>query len=378
MSSRSQSSVKLEGTESMEVNPAPAADPYAVAALALAEAQRALSAARSAPNLMVPASVAEKQASCLRAEIAALKESSARDQATMDELRQRADDATKHREADLEILKGAREAMANKFAELAKDQAAVKLERESLSKERELLSSERSAFEAERAAGRKSVLDVRKNVVQNLHRMIQMVQPDPFATAPQAATLVPVVNICVQTSEGTKSTPPPSQKVTQGTSTNPIAPEIPVFPKTPERVPVGCTPNSIPPVQPTAPTAQKSRELVANNHPTSSTLPAVLTIPSRRRADNESAVDIGPVKRARIEPDDYLPLRKPLTPTPTSLRRPSNHPLGVVTSIRRAPTPLRRPGAPECPFLSPPPATTVPKGSGPTRGSPTSRRRRLL
>ncbi|KAJ7776230.1 hypothetical protein B0H16DRAFT_1505990 [Mycena metata] len=250
--------------------------------------------------------------------------------------------------------------------------------------------------------------------------MIQIVQPDPFATAPQAPSLVPIVNIPrAQTSEATKSIPPIAPKVTtekpiapegikdtpvvesqteDRASTNPVISlppspltanrasvdvgttattaasvkltpnqlEIPTIPKTPERVRVDRTPNSILRVPPTLPAAQNS----ASDHSTHSTLPAVLTIPSRRRADTDSVEIMGRAKRARTEPETYLRVPKLPTPTPQAPPRMSNQPLGVptfgtVTSIGGSSTTLRRLPT-ESLFLAP---------SRPTMGLPPSRGR---
>jgi hypothetical protein len=46
-------------------------------------------------------------------------------------------------------------------------------------------------FEKERDRAQKAVLDDRKSIPQNLHRMIQLVQRNLFPVAAETATLVP-------------------------------------------------------------------------------------------------------------------------------------------------------------------------------------------
>ncbi|KAJ7164342.1 hypothetical protein C8R46DRAFT_1099321 [Mycena filopes] len=274
---------------------------------------------------MIPASIAEKQASDFQAEIAALKESSAQDQTAMEALRKRADEATHQNEGIREALSAARDSMAKKTTEIAKQQADLKTEQEALAKQRELLASERSAFEAERTADRKSVFEVRKNVVQNLHRMIQMVQPDPFTAAPRAASLVPVANIPSERASNSWWTTPvstssfPAQKAT-GINTA-IPPTTQVDQKTSGRGTLASATGSDgdPSHEPPAERRKSGNTVRPINTPfvnlpvktlqesvsqssagsTRKPLPAVMTIPSRRRFTEDDTTAAG-AKRQRV------------------------------------------------------------------------------
>ncbi|KAF8170684.1 hypothetical protein K438DRAFT_1982549 [Mycena galopus ATCC 62051] len=74
--------VKMATVQAVAIATADPGDPYAAAARALSEAQRALSAARSAPQTpMISVEEADKQANELKAEIATLTKSFAQEQA---------------------------------------------------------------------------------------------------------------------------------------------------------------------------------------------------------------------------------------------------------------------------------------------------------
>ncbi|KAJ7110939.1 hypothetical protein C8R44DRAFT_742714 [Mycena epipterygia] len=122
------------------------------------------------PNaLMIFAIVAEKQleADVLRAEITALKDSSAQTWAMMDALQRVADDVSKDRdlvqpnlEANGREMEQMVEAHAQECSELHGD----------------------PPFEAEKASAEKAMHNDRKSIAQNLARMIQIIQINRFPT----------------------------------------------------------------------------------------------------------------------------------------------------------------------------------------------------
>jgi hypothetical protein len=140
---------------------------YVAAAQALEQAQRAFSAALATPE---PPIIPVAEVEALRAEITALREAADRDRATIDNL-----------------WKDAEESCRSLNALRAQKDAALELERTALAKENELLATQRTAFEAEK----KAMVEERKSIAQGLHRMIQIIQPNPFPTPAQLATVVP-------------------------------------------------------------------------------------------------------------------------------------------------------------------------------------------
>ncbi|KAJ7121392.1 hypothetical protein C8R44DRAFT_876798 [Mycena epipterygia] len=147
---------------------------------------------------MILVAVAEKQADALRAEITALKESSAQARAAMDALREVADNLSKERDLarsnfDAEAREMA-EAHARECAELRAQvetlQGSTATKREALKIGREALIVDRAAFEADKASAQRALHDDRKSIAQNLHRMIQIIQPNPFSVGAGPASLI--------------------------------------------------------------------------------------------------------------------------------------------------------------------------------------------
>ncbi|KAJ6572532.1 hypothetical protein DFH09DRAFT_1277439 [Mycena vulgaris] len=125
-------------------------NPYAAAARALAQAQRALSAV---PR-MITVTEAEKRCDTLRAEI--------------DELREAADNAKVERR---ESGRSRRAWRLSALSSTLKEVVAMQNER------RELLRTERLRLEAQRIAARNAILSDRMAVAEDLHQIIRKLSP---------------------------------------------------------------------------------------------------------------------------------------------------------------------------------------------------------
>ncbi|KAJ7111755.1 hypothetical protein C8R44DRAFT_798590 [Mycena epipterygia] len=190
--------LKIDGTEDVKMDDATNADaPYEVAARALAEAQRAISAARATPRPpMISVASVEAQSAALRAEITTLKEASQRDRAAMDDLKRLADDASKAKDIaqkGCQVTESLRAKLHGQVEALqtsiATEREALKMERELLTKERGILEKQRSEFDAERDNMRKALINEHNLVTRGLRRMIQMTDgPDPSPTLAEPAT----------------------------------------------------------------------------------------------------------------------------------------------------------------------------------------------
>jgi hypothetical protein len=150
--------VKIEEQDRKDIQMATAADPYAAAARALAEAQRVLSVARSVPQApMISVEEAEKQANKLKAEIATLTESLAQERARTVALQAVADAANEEKDAahrardvvelEMQVLREthARES-ADHRTQLDTLKASTDREREALNQQREAMEKGHESF----------------------------------------------------------------------------------------------------------------------------------------------------------------------------------------------------------------------------------------
>ncbi|KAJ7432371.1 hypothetical protein B0H11DRAFT_2126434 [Mycena galericulata] len=176
-------------------------DVYAAAALALEQAQRALSTMRAKPTVAtIPVAEAEKKLNELRATVAAMQGAAVRDGHEIDELRRVAGEARKERDVVRSELERRLREIANMKeahererptivamrASLTKDLEALQAERETLAEDRERLNAQRAAIEADNQV----LLDNRNIIAQNLQRMGQLVQRDPLPPTPEAVARI--------------------------------------------------------------------------------------------------------------------------------------------------------------------------------------------
>ncbi|KAF7342390.1 hypothetical protein MVEN_01828000 [Mycena venus] len=225
--------MKVEDPDSKDVNVAPqtAEAQYAAAARALAEAQRALSAARAVPQIpMISVEEAANQANELKAEIVTLKELLAQTRARADVLQAEADaakeDANRAAETQITELKAEivtlKESLADRQAhadtlQTAMDAAvkekevaeenAIKLKAEMVhvaseaqdweleAAQRQLdarqeqekllnvINSKHSAFEAGRQGRQKVMLEYRRTIMERLDEMMELLLENPFVVA---------------------------------------------------------------------------------------------------------------------------------------------------------------------------------------------------
>ncbi|KAJ6458346.1 hypothetical protein C8R47DRAFT_1081733 [Mycena vitilis] len=228
----------LAKAESMDVGARPpaATDPYAAAARALEEAQRAFTSALATP--MVPVYVAQE----LRDEITALKIAAEKDRTTIAGLGKAADEAAKGHKAELERKTNAFRRILAKEKELRA--AAVT--------EREAIKTQCAALEAENQA----LLEERKSLTLSLQGMIQTMQREPVPVPVKPTGLIPA--------SWTVATAPPSITVSK--------PAVPVAQH------ASYTINSVPPRKrqrtESAPTAPRAAASVANIDTTSTDAPA--------------------------------------------------------------------------------------------------------
>ncbi|KAJ7489766.1 hypothetical protein B0H11DRAFT_2229788 [Mycena galericulata] len=332
---------KTQAPDSASPDPASEPDGYAAAAEALEQAQRALKSARATPKPpTILVSVAEEQFDLLRAEIAGLKEAAERDRRAAEELRKVAVDAVKERDAargdvraiqrELSALKEARERESQEHAEImgamhcvqevaAKDRAAVEKEREGLARERKLLDMRRAALEKARVDSRERVLEERKLIAQNMHKMIEFVLPNPLPSSPPPPTLIPA--------------------------------------------------NGIP--------------ALAEWTPDTRPIKSADTIPSRRRATQETPIEeANPRKRARTDNEDAAasssaPVSTPGSAPPASHTTPNRSPVTerAPSTSSRVPTRYTRLPLPHSPvhprsYTPPLPAPTRASSSQPTHSAP--------
>ncbi|KAJ7459571.1 hypothetical protein B0H11DRAFT_168642 [Mycena galericulata] len=331
---------KTQAPDSASPDPGSEPDGYAAAAEALEQAQRALKSARATPKPpTILVSVAEEQFDLLRAEIALLKEAAERDRRAAEELRKVAVDAARERDAargdvraiqrELSALKEDRERESQEHTEImgamhcvqevaAKDRAAVEKEREGLARERKLLDMRRAALEKARVDSRERVLEERKLIVQNLHKMIEFVlpnsKPNPLPSSPPPPTLIPANGI----------------------------PALAEW--TPDTRPI------------------KSSDM----------------IPSRRRAPQETPTseESNPRKRARTDIEDTAastsaPVSAPGSAPPASRTTPNRNPVieRACSTSSRVPTRYTRPPPPHSPV---PPRSFTPPGPPPAHASSSS------
>ncbi|KAJ7431618.1 hypothetical protein B0H11DRAFT_2129359 [Mycena galericulata] len=183
-------------TESYGDNPLDS-DPYAAAAAALEQAQRALSTARAQPPFAaIPVAEAEAQLNDLRSRILGLEGDVDRYRRACVNL----SGAAKERDdARIEVESKARE-MADLKQSHEKDRAEIaaslKEEREGLQRERDNLTKERERLDADRVAleaEKKTILEIRTFVAGKLQSIDQLVAPNPLPQAPQAQADTPIM-----------------------------------------------------------------------------------------------------------------------------------------------------------------------------------------
>ncbi|KAJ7451337.1 hypothetical protein FB451DRAFT_707054 [Mycena latifolia] len=179
------------------------------AAQALEKAQRVLSARATPRPPTTLVSVAEPRFEALRAEITTLKAVSDRDLAAMESRRRIVESAStaldlaqsaiqqKSREiddltaaherertelrAEIEVLRGQLEGLHSANAK----------EREALKKDRELLTTDRALLAAETQTAHNVIQGERQAIAQQLHRMLQTIQPNSFAPSAEPTSLLP-------------------------------------------------------------------------------------------------------------------------------------------------------------------------------------------
>ncbi|KAJ7489792.1 hypothetical protein B0H11DRAFT_2012422 [Mycena galericulata] len=226
-------------------------DAYAAAALALEQAQRALSTMRVKPPVAtIPVAEAAKQLNELRETIAAMQGAAQRDGHEIDELQRVAGEVRKERDdvrselerklgeiADMkEAHERERQTIVAMRASLTEDREALQAEQETLAENRERLNAQRVAVEAENQV----LLDNRNIIAENLQRMGQLVQRDPLPPAPEA--VAPILPDSDRVSNGLASVPSRRRSTSVSTSIpsrngpatqmspTPIAPEAPPGP----------------------------------------------------------------------------------------------------------------------------------------------------
>ncbi|KAJ7459575.1 hypothetical protein B0H11DRAFT_2242389 [Mycena galericulata] len=158
-------------------------DPYAAAAAALEQAQRALSTARAQPLVAtIPVAEAEEQLNKLRARISELE-------GDVDRYRRASKNLAEERDsARTEVEGKVRELAAMKEREREEIAASLKEERERLQKERDKMAQDRVALDAEK----KALLEIRTLIAQKLENIDQPVNPDPLDPAPQPQNVTPM------------------------------------------------------------------------------------------------------------------------------------------------------------------------------------------
>ncbi|KAJ7503607.1 hypothetical protein B0H11DRAFT_2355193 [Mycena galericulata] len=187
-------------TEHQDDNPTES-DPYAAAAAALEQAQRALSTARGQPLIAtIPVAEAEQQLNELRSRIVALEDDVDRYRracVTLSGAAKERDDAWTEVESKVREMADLKQSHEKDRAELA---ASVKEEREGLQRERDDLTKERERLDAERVAleaEKKTILEIRTFVAQKLQSMDQLAQPNPLPQAPEPQAATPMATTSI-------------------------------------------------------------------------------------------------------------------------------------------------------------------------------------
>ncbi|KAJ7431354.1 hypothetical protein B0H11DRAFT_859869 [Mycena galericulata] len=179
-------------TESQGDNPMDS-DPYAAAAAALEQAQRALSTARGQPLIaMITVAEAEEQLNDLRSRIVGPEDDVDRYRracVTLSGAAKERDDARTAVESkvrEMADLKKAHETnRVEPAASVEEEREGLQRERDDLTKDRERLDAERVALEAEK----KTMLEIRTFVVQKLQSMDQLAAPNVAPQAPEPRRL---------------------------------------------------------------------------------------------------------------------------------------------------------------------------------------------
>ncbi|KAJ7475559.1 hypothetical protein B0H11DRAFT_2235270 [Mycena galericulata] len=167
-------------TESQGDNPMDS-DPYAAAAAALEQAQRALSTARGQP-LMITVAEAEEQLNDLRSRIVGLEDDVDRYRRGFADLSGAAKERDDARtEVESKVRKKAHETNRVELAASVKEREGLQRERDDLTKDRECLDAECVALEAEK----KTMLKIRTFIVQKLQSMDQLAAPNVAPQAPE-------------------------------------------------------------------------------------------------------------------------------------------------------------------------------------------------
>ncbi|KAJ6568094.1 hypothetical protein DFH09DRAFT_1155747 [Mycena vulgaris] len=103
---------------------------------------------------------------------------------------------------------------------MLEERLALQTERAELARNRDLLATQRSAFEAEQDMAQKDMLDDRKSIVQNLHRIIETIQPKKATRTIHSApgSTIPLRR-AAEPQTGNQSTPRKRQKNEADTGT---------------------------------------------------------------------------------------------------------------------------------------------------------------
>ncbi|KAJ7431370.1 hypothetical protein B0H11DRAFT_2385972 [Mycena galericulata] len=171
-------------------------DPYAAAAAALEQAQRALSTARGQPLIAtIPVAEAEQQLDDLRSRIVELEDDVDRYRRSLENLSgavKERDDARTKVESKVREMADLKQSHEKDRAELA---ASIKEEREGLQRERDDLTKEHERLDADRVAleaEKKTILEIRTFIAQKLQSMDQLALPNPVPQAPEPQAATPM------------------------------------------------------------------------------------------------------------------------------------------------------------------------------------------